>query len=243
MANNPLVGAWERVSDSSVGVLIYTGSHYAAVMAPKDRQRSSGERATPDEALEALLSCPALAGTYTLSGSRITQVRESNTRPELSKLSAVFDYTIDGDTMTQTVVSGTGGAAASGSSLTFRRIPGSDTGSPLVGAWEMVDDTEQGVIIFTGTHYATVRMHKERDLPKGEQYTPEEALTALYTSGAQAGPYTLSGTTLTLERTAHLRPERVGENAVLEVAVEGDTLKTRAVSGLSVSDVTWRKVS
>ena len=243
MANNPLVGAWERVSDSSVGVLIYTGSHYAAVMAPKDRRRSSGERATPDEALEALLSCPALAGTYTLSGSKITQVRESNTRPELSKLSAVFDYTIDGDTMTQTVVSGTGGAAASGSSLTFRRIPGSDTGSPLVGAWEMVDDTEQGVIIFTGTHYATVRMHKERDLPKGEQYTPEEALTALYTSGAQAGPYTLSGTTLTLERTAHLRPERVGENAVLEVTVEGDTLKTRAVSGLSVSDVTWRKVS
>ena len=54
MANNPLVGAWERVSDSSVGVLIYTGSHYAAVMAPKDRQRSSGEQATPDEALEGL---------------------------------------------------------------------------------------------------------------------------------------------------------------------------------------------
>jgi len=44
MANNPLVGAWERVSDSRVGVSIYTGSHYAAVMAPKDRQRSSGER-------------------------------------------------------------------------------------------------------------------------------------------------------------------------------------------------------
>ncbi|SVC72718.1 uncharacterized protein METZ01_LOCUS325572, partial [marine metagenome] len=52
-----------------------------------------------------------------------------------------------------------------------------------------------------------------------------------------------SGTTLTLERTAHLRPERVGENAVLEVAVDVDTLKTRAVSGVSVSDVTWRKVS
>ena len=55
MANNPLVGAWERVSDSSVGVLIYTGSHYVAVMAPKDRQRASGERATPDEALDAML--------------------------------------------------------------------------------------------------------------------------------------------------------------------------------------------
>ena len=126
--------------------------------------------------------------------------------------------------------------------MTHRRV-GSGAASPLVGAWEMVDATEQGVIIFTGTHYAVVRMHKERDLPKGEQYTPEEALTALYTSGAQAGSYTLSGTTLTLERTAHLRPERVGENAVLEVTVEGDVLKTRAVSGVAVSDVTWRRVS
>ena len=241
MANNPLVGAWELVSDSRVAIAIFTGSHYAFVGAPKDRRRSAGNQATPDEALEALNACPALAGTYTVSGSRITQIRVANTRPNLSGRPAVVDYTIDGDTLTSTGVSG--GAAAPGAVNTWRRLPDSDTGSPLVGAWEMVDDTEQGVIIFTGTHYAVVRMHKERDLPKGEQYTPEEALTALYTSGAQAGPYTLSGTTLTLERTAHLRPERVGENAVLEVTVEGDTLKTRAVSGLSVSDVTWRKVS
>ena len=108
-----------------------------------------------------------------MSGSRITHVRESNTRPELSKLSAVFDYTIDDDTMTQTIVSGTGGAAASGSSLTFRRIPGSDTGSPLVGAWELVQEIWQGVAVFTGTHYAIVLMQKERDLSSGDQYTPE----------------------------------------------------------------------
>jgi len=240
MANNPLVGAWELVSDSDAGILIYTGSHYAVALMPKDRRRSAGDQTTPDEALEALLTCPALSGNYTVSGSRINHDRVANVRAELSGRPNVVDYTIVGDTMTHTNVSG---GRAAGASLTFRRIPGSDTGSPLVGAWEMVDDTEQGVIIFTGTHHATVRMHKERDLPKGEQYTPEEALTALYTSGAQAGPYTLSGTTLTLERTAHLRPERVGENAVLEVTVEGDTLKTRAVSGLSVSDVTWRKVS
>ena len=241
MADDSIVGAWELVSDSRVAIAIFTGSHYAFVSAPKDRRRSAGNQATPDEALEALNACPALAGTYTVSGSRITQIRVANTRPNLSGRPAVVDYTIDGDTLTSTGVSG--GAAAPGAVNTWRRLPDGGAGSPLIGAWEMVDDTEQGVIIFTGTHHAVVRMHKERDLPKGEQYTPEEALTALYTSGAQAGPYTLSGTTLTLERTAHLRPERVGENAVLEVAVEGDTLKTRAVSGLSVSDVTWRKVS
>lgn len=59
--------------------------------------------------------------------------------------------------------------------MTHRRV-GSGTASPLVGAWEMVDDTEQGMVIFTGSHYTIVRMHKERDLPKGEPYTPEEAL-------------------------------------------------------------------
>jgi len=241
MADDSIVGAWELVSDSRVAIAIFTGSHYAFVGAPKDRRRSAGNQATPDEALEALNACPALAGTYTVSGSRITQIRVANTRPNLSGRPSVVDYTIDGDTLTSTGVSG--GAAAPGAVNTWRRLPDGGAGSPLIGAWEMVDDTEQGVIIFTGTHHAVVRMHKERDLPKGEQYTPEEALTALYTSGSQAGPYTLSGTTLTLERTAHLRPERVGENAVLEVAVEGDTLKTRAVSGLSVSDVTWRKVS
>ena len=240
MANNPLVGAWELVSDSDVGIRIYTGLHYAVLSMPKNRKRAAGNQATPDEALAALDSCPALAGTYTLSGSRITHTRLANSRPHLSGRTLLVDHTIQGDNMTTTQVSG---GVTVGSSSSPRRVGGSGVGSQLVGAWEMVDDTEQGVLIFTGTHYAVVRMHKERDIPNGEQYTPEEALTALYTSGAQAGPYTVSGTTLTLERTAHLRPERVGENAVLEVAVEGDTLKTRAVSGLSVSDVTWRKVS
>ena len=241
MANNPLVGAWERVSDSSVGVLIYTGSHYAAVMAPKDRQRSSGERATPDEALEAIRSCQALAGTYTVSGSRITHVRIANTRPELSGHTNVTDYTIDGDTLTHTVVSGA--AAASGSSLTFRRAGSSGVGSPLVGAWELVNDTRQGVLIFTGTHYAVVQMQKERNLPKGDQYTPEEALEALYTCGALAGTYTVSGGTLTMERTANTRPEGVGVTAVWEFSVEGDVMKGKVVSGSAADEATWRRVS
>ena len=241
MANNPLVGAWDLVSDLRVGVAINTGSHYAVVMAPKDRQRSSGERATPDEALEAIRSCQALAGTYTVSGSRITHVRIANTRPELSGHTNVTDYTIDGDTLTHTVVSG--GAAASGSSLTFRRAGSSGVGSPLVGAWELVNDTRQGVLIFTGTHYAVVQMQKERNLPKGDQYTPDEALEALYTCGALAGTYTVSGGTLTMERTANTRPESIGVTAVMEFTVEGDVMKAQGVSGGVAGEVTWRRVS
>ncbi|MCH2506718.1 MAG: hypothetical protein MK125_14355, partial [Dehalococcoidia bacterium] len=75
MANNPLVGAWELVSDSDVGIRIYTGLHNAELSMPKNRKRAAGNQATPEEALAALDSCPTLAGTYTLSGSRITLTR------------------------------------------------------------------------------------------------------------------------------------------------------------------------
>ena len=240
MANNPLVGAWERVSDSSLGVFIYTGSHYAAVMAPKDRQRSSGERATPDEALEAIRSCQALSGTYTVSGSKITHVRVANTRAELSGRPNVTDYTIIADTMTGTNISG---ARTTGAVNTWHRIPDGGAGSPLVGAWELVQDIWQGVAVFTGTHYAIVIMQKERNSPKGDQYTPEEAFEALYTCGALAGTYTVSGSTLTMERTANTRPESIGVTAVMEFTVEGDVMKARGVSGGVADEVTWRRGS
>ena len=51
MADDSIVGAWELVSDSRVGVSIYTDSHFSTVMAAKNRQRSSGERATPERPL------------------------------------------------------------------------------------------------------------------------------------------------------------------------------------------------
>ena len=144
MANNPLVGAWELVSDVSQGILIYTGSHYAAVLASKERKRLAVDQVSPSEALEALLTCQALAGTYSTSGSTITHIRLANSRPHLSGRPLVSDYNLDGDTMTHTVSSGSA-IRNPGSTITYRRIPHSDSDSPLVGAWELVDDIEQGV--------------------------------------------------------------------------------------------------
>ena len=242
MANNPLIGAWERVSDASEGILIYTGSHYAAVMASKERKRPAADQVSSVEALESLLTCQALAGTYSISGSTITHIRLANARENYSDRPAVFDYNIDGDTLTHTTV---GGSASMnpGASLTYRRISDSGIDGPPVGAWELVDDIEQGVFVFTGTHYAVVRKHKERDLPKGAEYTPEEALTAIATCGAMSGTYTRSGTTLTMERTANLRPQATGVTAVVEAIIEGETMRLRTVSGVSANDQPWRRVS
>ena len=243
MADDSIVGAWELVSDSRVGVSIYTDSHFSTVMAAKNRQRSSGERATPDEALEALLTCPALSGTYAVSGSTGTYTRVANTRVERSDQPIVGDHTIVGDTMTFNIRSGASSTNA-GASLAWRRIPSSASGNPLVGAWELVQDIWQGVAIFTGTHYAIVVMQKERNLPSGDQYTPEEALDAISTCGTFAGTYTVSGNTVTAKRIANLRPTLVGVDAVWESLVEGDTMKFRGISGgLPTDEWTWRRVS
>ena len=181
MADDPIVGALELVSDSSAGIFIYSGSHYSAVVEPKDRSRSSGERATPDEVLDAMLSCQALSRTYTVPGSRITHTRIANTHPASSKLPIVADSTIYGDTLTQTIVRGSAGVRRYSSSTMYRRVPNGGTETPLIGAWELVDDTRQRILILTETHYAVVQRQKERNLPKGDQYTPEVALEVLYT--------------------------------------------------------------
>ena len=99
------------------------------------------------------------------------------------------------------------------------------------------------MLIFTGTHYAVVFRQKERNLPKDDQYTPKEALEALYTFGALAGTYTIAGNTVTMERIASSRPEGVGVAAVQEFTVEGDTLNLRGVSGIRPDDMNWRRVS
>ena len=125
----------------------------------------------------------------------------------------------------------------------YRRVPSGGTETPLLGAWEVVDETRRGILIFTGTHYSIVQRQKERNLPKGDQYTPDEALEALYTCGALAGTYTVSGGTLTMERTANTRPESIGVTAVSEFTVEGDTLKSRGISGIPLGETTWRRVS
>ena len=142
--------------------------------------------------------------------------------------------------MTTTQFSG-GGTV--GSSFTHRRVGSTGVGSPLVGAWELVDNRRQGVLIYTETHYAVVQMNKTRNLPKGDEYTPEEALEAISTSGALTGTYTVSGNTMSAERIANLRPSVVGVTAVHEFTVEGDTLNLRGISGIPLEETTWRRVS
>jgi len=87
-------------------------------------------------------------------------------------------------------------------------------------------------------------VQKERNLPSGDQYAPEEALDAISTCGTFAGTYTVSGNTVAAKRIANLRPTLVGVDAVWESLVDGDNMKFRGISGgLPTEEWTWRKVS
>lgn len=64
--------------------------------------------------------------------------------------------------------------------------------SPLVGAWEAVSDTDQGISVFTETHFSMVVMPKNRQRSEGSEPTPEEAMAAYRGVRALAGTYTIS---------------------------------------------------
>ena len=102
---SPLVGAWELVSDTRQGIHMFTETHFSAVAMSKDRQRI--EEPTTDDILEGYKDVVALAGTYTVSGSKITLHRIANTRAEAIGVDIEGEFTIEGDKLTLRTISGT----------------------------------------------------------------------------------------------------------------------------------------
>ena len=104
--------------------------------------------------------------------------------------------------------------------------------SPVVGTWEPVsEDTREGLWIFTETHYSVVFAPKDRPRIDGREPTSDEITETYRNVDALAGPYTVSGSTLTLHRTAQLRLGLIGVDVVAEFTVDGDRLTLRSTSG------------
>lgn len=108
---SPLIGAWEQVSDQYVTLALFTESHFSIVGMDKNRKGFKGEQPTRDEIIEAYDTSRSLAGTYTISGNRVTFKRIVNQRPDLSSRETEWEFTIEGDALRLKVV-----RAASGTS-------------------------------------------------------------------------------------------------------------------------------
>ena len=113
--------------------------------------------------------------------------------------------------------------------------------SPLVGAWELISDTEEGIAVFTDTHYSFIFQNKNRK-PYPEDSSDDAAeLEAYRTHQSQGGTYKHSGTSLTLGREFCRHPGRSGRLFDVEIALQGDTFTFGSRRGGSRR--TWRKVS
>jgi hypothetical protein len=62
-------------------LFLYTDTHYAVLRVAKDRKRFRGDQPTDAEAAEAFRAMAAAAGTYTLSGSKMTSNQELSRTP------------------------------------------------------------------------------------------------------------------------------------------------------------------
>ncbi len=115
----PIAGAWERVSDTDQGILVLTETHFSMVVMPKNRQRSERSEPTPEEAMAAYRDLYAMAGTYTVSGSRATFKRVANLKANLIGLDQEAEFNVEGDRMTIRQISG---GSRTGAEIVWRKV-------------------------------------------------------------------------------------------------------------------------
>ena len=111
----------------------------------------------------------------------------------------------------------------------------------LVGAWEMVSDTDEGMAVFTEAHYSMVWQNTNRKPYPVDSPTDADELEAYRSHQSQAGTYQVSGSKLTLGREIRRHPGRAGTPAEGEFSIQGDTITVYGFG--SPEGLTWRKVT
>ena len=113
--------------------------------------------------------------------------------------------------------------------------------APLAGAWALISDTHEGLMVCTESHYSMTISEKNR--PRIVEPTNEEILASYQAVNANAGTYETSGSTLRFERRACLRVNRINEPWVGIFTVEGDLLTMRSISGDGrAEEIQWSRI-
>ena len=95
---NPLVGAWELESDSLQGLVIFTETHHCHLnMAQNRKPFSNVNEPTQAEEAEAFRTLECGAGTYSVSGSRLTFNMELHRKPDAVGKPHQVEFSVDGD--------------------------------------------------------------------------------------------------------------------------------------------------
>lgn len=96
--------------------------------------------------------------------------------------------------------------------------------SPLAGAWEGGTDRFQGLIVFTDNYVSMHFVTNDRKTFQGDQPSEAEMAEAYQTLLGAAGPYTLSGSSMKMDRLYSRNPNATPVPGEYEVKIEGDQL-------------------
>jgi hypothetical protein len=112
--------------------------------------------------------------------------------------------------------------------------------SSIVGVWELVSDTHEGLMIDTGSYHMFLISEKNRaPFDDASSPTESEASAAFRSVIAGAGIFSLSGTAATYEAKLGLTPNGLGQTYTGEFIVDGDHLVENLPSGVTHE---WRRV-
>ena len=99
--------------------------------------------------------------------------------------------------------------------------------SPLVGAWEIVSDVYQGIVVFSENHYGDAFVYKNRSRFQGSEPTEAEEAEAYRTMLAASGTYTISASVVTRNEEFSRLPHGTLDD--YEFSVEGDQMTMKSV--------------
>ena len=104
----------------------------------------------------------------------------------------------------------------------------------LAGAWELVSGDQNGLAVFTATHFNMTLTAKDRKKFQAEEPTDAEAAEAYRTLSTAAGTYEIAGTRMHLHRIVNRNPNWTGKDVHWEFRLDGDQL--------TLDNQVWKRV-
>jgi len=234
---SPFSGAWRDVSDTHDGFYLLTETHFCYLWAEKGRRAITGAP-TDDDAAALFRSMSSRAGTnrFTAQGDAWQNVSTMLVSADPASVGREVKETWafeEGRSFMRILLP---------DGATFRLEKVSEAGtSPFAGAWELVSDTYEGLMLRTDAHYCAVVTRRNRPLPQVSELSVSEA-AALY-RGAQtavAGSYTIDGMKTVTRTLLDRNPAMVGRESTRIWRFEDD--RAIGVPEGGGESVGWRRI-
>ena len=238
----PWVGAWHWLDETQDGRLLLTKNWFCGVFGAKDRPSPVGEQPTVAESAALFRSMsgpmcgPLNVSTGTEQESVLETTIEISAHPARGGARTQRPRRVEGDRMYGDVLASDGTVRDTWS---YERL--SDVGSsPLAGAWELVSDEWEGIMLMTDTEYRYVVARKDRApiQTRSSQLTDADAAALYHSYDAQGGSYGVSGSIMTRRPAVARDPRGQGREIAVDFTVEGESLTI----GRGSQQRLWRKI-